>query len=197
MMKPMGGFVFVNYKCMLMYATENKGVCLCVCVCVCVCACALTVLDVGGAEGLVSETISWMAKRSLRRCRGLLMPISLWISVSDRADMIAPLFTLARQAATYHAGIPSHSFEHTHCSMIKHVYKNLSTKIDFCSIVQASTQDGAIALCLMINVNRSVLTTNKQTWILAKSPSLLHIHRRTFNFFKPEAENIQTTSLNR
>lgn len=37
------------------------------------------------------------------------MPISRWISVSDSADMMAPLFTLARQAATYQAGIPSHS----------------------------------------------------------------------------------------
>lgn len=72
--------------------------------------CYFTVLEVSGAEGLVSETISWMAKRSLSRCRGLLMPISRWISVSDRADMMAPLFTLARQAATYHAGIPTHSW---------------------------------------------------------------------------------------
>lgn len=69
-----------------------------------------TVLEVSGADGLVSETISWMAKRSLSRCRGLLMPISRWISVSDRADMMAPLFTLARQAATYHAGIPTQSW---------------------------------------------------------------------------------------
>ncbi len=69
-----------------------------------------TVLDVSGADGLVRETISWMAKRSLSRCRGLLMPISRWISVSDRADMMAPLFTLALQAATYHAGIPTHSW---------------------------------------------------------------------------------------
>ena len=69
----------------------------------------LTVREVGGAEGLVSETISWMARRSFRRCRALLMPISLWISVSDRADMMAPLFTLARQAATYQAGIPTQS----------------------------------------------------------------------------------------
>ena len=37
------------------------------------------------------------------------MPISRWISVSDSADMMAPLFTLARQAATYHAGIPTQS----------------------------------------------------------------------------------------
>lgn len=70
---------------------------------------ALTVLEVGGAEGLVSETISWMARRSFKRCSALLMPISLWISVSDRADMMAPLFTLARQAATYQAGIPTQS----------------------------------------------------------------------------------------
>lgn len=55
--------------------------------------------------------ISWIARRSLRRWRGLLMPISRWISVSDRADMMAPLFTLARHAATYHAGIPTHSWE--------------------------------------------------------------------------------------
>lgn len=72
--------------------------------------CLFTVLEVSGAEGLVRETISWMARRSLRRCRGLLMPISLWISVSDSADMMAPLFTLARQAATYQAGIPTHSW---------------------------------------------------------------------------------------
>lgn len=70
---------------------------------------ALTVREVGGAEGLVSETISWMARRSFRRCSALLMPISLWISVSDKADMMAPLFTLARQAATYQAGIPTQS----------------------------------------------------------------------------------------
>lgn len=69
----------------------------------------LTVREVGGAEGLVRETISWIANRSFKRCRGLLIPISLWISVSDRADMMAPLFTLARQAATYQAGIPSQS----------------------------------------------------------------------------------------
>lgn len=70
---------------------------------------SFTVLEVSGADGLVSDTISWMARRSLSRCRGLLMPISRWISVSDSADMMAPLFTLARQAATYHAGIPTHS----------------------------------------------------------------------------------------
>lgn len=70
---------------------------------------ALTVREVSGAEGLVSDTISWMASLSLSLCSGLLMPISLWISVSDSADMMAPLFTLARQAATYHAGMPTHS----------------------------------------------------------------------------------------
>lgn len=69
-----------------------------------------TVLDVGGADGLVSDMISWMASRSFSLCRGLLMPISRWISVSDRADMIAPLFTFARQAATYQAGIPTQSW---------------------------------------------------------------------------------------
>lgn len=69
----------------------------------------LTVRDVGGAEGLVRETISWIASLSFKRCRGLLIPISLWISVSDNADMMAPLFTLALHAATYQAGIPSQS----------------------------------------------------------------------------------------
>ena len=57
----------------------------------------LTVLEVGGADGLLRETISWMASRSLSRCSGLLIPVSLWISVSDSADMMAPLFTLARR----------------------------------------------------------------------------------------------------
>ena len=69
-----------------------------------------TVLEVGGADGLVRDMISWIARRSLRRCNGLLIPISLWISVSDSADMIAPLFTLARHAATYQAGMPTHSW---------------------------------------------------------------------------------------
>ena len=55
----------------------------------------------GGAEGEVRDTISWMASLSLSLWRGLLMPISLWISVSDRADMMAPDLTLALQAATY------------------------------------------------------------------------------------------------
>lgn len=70
---------------------------------------SLTERVLAGADGLVRDTISWMASRSLRRCSGLLMPISLWISVSDRLAMIAPLFTLARHAATYQAGIPTHS----------------------------------------------------------------------------------------
>lgn len=77
----------------------------------CICSLSLTERVLAGAEGLVRETISWMARRSLSLCRGLLMPISLWISVSDRLAMMAPLFTLARQAATYHAGIPTHSWE--------------------------------------------------------------------------------------
>lgn len=67
-----------------------------------------------GAEGDVSETISWMARRSLSRCSGLLMPISRWISVSDRLAMMAPLLTLARQAATYQAGIPTQSCRYGH-----------------------------------------------------------------------------------
>ena len=33
-------------------------------------------LEVAGAEGEVSDTISWMASRSLSRCSGLLIPIS-------------------------------------------------------------------------------------------------------------------------
>ena len=69
----------------------------------------LTERVLAGAEGLVRDTISWMARRSFRRCSGLLMPISRWISVSDRLAMMAPLFTLARQAATYQAGMPTHS----------------------------------------------------------------------------------------
>jgi hypothetical protein len=69
----------------------------------------LTVREEAGAEGEVSETISWMARRSLSRCSGLLMPISRWISVSDKLAMMAPLLTLARQAATYHAGMPTQS----------------------------------------------------------------------------------------
>lgn len=71
---------------------------------------SLTERVLAGADGLVRETISWIARRSLSLCRGLLMPISLWISVSERLAIIAPLFTLARHAATYHAGIPTHSW---------------------------------------------------------------------------------------
>lgn len=71
--------------------------------------CCLTERVLAGADGLVSDTISWMASRSLRRCSGLLIPISLWISVSERLAMMAPLFTLARHAATYQAGMPTHS----------------------------------------------------------------------------------------
>ena len=62
---------------------------------------ANVVLDVAGAEGDVRETISCIASLNLSRCNGLLIPISLWISVSDKADMIAPDFTFARHAATY------------------------------------------------------------------------------------------------
>ena len=35
-----------------------------------------------------------------------------WISVSERADMMAPDLTLALHAATYHAGIPTQSSSH-------------------------------------------------------------------------------------
>ena len=48
--------------------------------------------------------------RSFSRRSGLLMPVSRWISISDRANMMAPLFTLAWQAATYQAGIPTQSW---------------------------------------------------------------------------------------
>lgn len=68
-----------------------------------------TVREVFGAEGLVSDTISWIASLSLRRWSGLEIPISRWISVSDKADIMAPLLTFARQAATYHAGMPTHN----------------------------------------------------------------------------------------
>lgn len=40
------------------------------------------------------------------------MPISRWISVSLRALMMAPDLTLARHAATYQAGMPTHSSSH-------------------------------------------------------------------------------------
>lgn len=45
----------------------------------------LTFLLVVGEDGLVRVTISWMASRNLSRCRGLDIPISCWISVSDKA----------------------------------------------------------------------------------------------------------------
>ena len=48
--------------------------------------------------------------RSFSRRSGLLMPVSRWISISDRANMMAPLFTLAWQAATYQAGILTQSW---------------------------------------------------------------------------------------
>ena len=73
---------------------------------------ASVVLEVGGAEGLVKLTISWIAKRNFSLCKGLEMPISLWISVSLKADMIAPDLTLALQAATYQAGMPTQSSSH-------------------------------------------------------------------------------------
>ena len=41
-----------------------------------------------------------------------LIPISRWISVSDKALMIAPDFTFALHAATYQAGIPTHNSSH-------------------------------------------------------------------------------------
>ena len=44
---------------------------------------------------------TWIASLSLSRWSGLLIPISRWISVSERADMMAPDLTLARHAATY------------------------------------------------------------------------------------------------
>ena len=72
--------------------------------------CTVLDLDVRGAEGPVRDMISWIARRSFSRCGGLLMPISRWISVSDKLAMMAPLLTLARQAATYHAGMPTHSW---------------------------------------------------------------------------------------
>lgn len=70
---------------------------------------ASVVREVLGAEGDVRDTISCMASRNLSRCSGLDMPISLCISASLRADMMAPDLTLARHAATYHAGIPTQS----------------------------------------------------------------------------------------
>lgn len=46
----------------------------------------------------------------LQLAQRLLMPISRWIPAPDRADMMAALFTLAGQAATYQAGIPTRSW---------------------------------------------------------------------------------------
>ena len=75
-----------------------------------------------------------MASRSLSLCRGLEMPISRWISVSDSADMMAPLLTLARQAATYHAGMPTHSwgrqsgcvrYFQTYILLVCHIFKHI------------------------------------------------------------------------
>ena len=57
----------------------------------------------------MEEKITWIANLSFSRCKGFDMPISRWISASLRADMMAPDLTLARQAATYQAGIPTHS----------------------------------------------------------------------------------------
>lgn len=51
----------------------------------CLLCCKLTFLLVVGEEGLVRVTISWMESRNLSRWSGLDIPISCWISVSDRA----------------------------------------------------------------------------------------------------------------
>ena len=64
-----------------------------------------TLLD--GAERPVRDML---LDRSFSGRSGLLMPVSRWISISDRANMMAPLFTLAWQAATYQAGIPTQSW---------------------------------------------------------------------------------------
>lgn len=110
--KDIGRAKCLNILCM---KVTNSLVCECILNSMCVFVNTLTqqkstVLEVGGAEGLVRDMISWMARRSFRRCNGLLIPISLWISVSDSADIMAPLFTLARHAATYQAGMPTHSW---------------------------------------------------------------------------------------
>lgn len=73
---------------------------------------ARVVREVFGADGDVKDTISCMARRNLRRCSGFEMPISRWISASLKADMMAPDLTFALQAATYHAGMPTHSSSH-------------------------------------------------------------------------------------
>lgn len=98
---------------------------------------SLTERVLAGADGLVRETISWIARRSFSLCRGLLIPISLWISVSDRLAMMAPLFTLARQAATYQAGIPTHSWvnEEETCSY-RETYAQVKKKTTFNSLLK-------------------------------------------------------------
>lgn len=53
--------------------------------------------------------INFIYKLGTRQIISYLIPISLWISVSLRALMMAPDLTLARHAATYQAGIPTHS----------------------------------------------------------------------------------------
>lgn len=73
---------------------------------------AKVVLEVFGAEGDVRDTISWMASLNFSLWSGLLIPISLCISVSLRALMMAPDLTFALHAATYHAGIPTHNSSH-------------------------------------------------------------------------------------
>lgn len=40
------------------------------------------------------------------------LPISLWISVSLKALIMAPDLTFALHAATYQAGIPTHNSNH-------------------------------------------------------------------------------------
>lgn len=94
-----------------------------------------------------------MASRSLSLCSGLEMPISRWISVSDSADMMAPLLTLARQAATYHAGMPTHSwgrqsgcvryFKHTHSWCVRYfqTYTELVCQV-FSNIYTAGVSQG-------------------------------------------------------
>ena len=49
----------------------------------------------GGGAGQGHDLLD--RQRSFSRCSGLLMPISRWISVSNRAGTMTPLFTLARK----------------------------------------------------------------------------------------------------
>ena len=49
----------------------------------------------GGGAGQGHDLLD--RQRSFSRCSGLLMPISRWISVSNRGGMMTPLFTLARK----------------------------------------------------------------------------------------------------